>query len=112
MLLGCSGSGDTTDPISLSPTQLFWAIRLDKHAVNMALIPPYDTVRLNPQILNAVGNPLTGDTGRVRYSYPDSSVTVDSTGLMTAHYVTGAHIRDRLVHGGGGNTIRPSDPFK
>ena len=88
VLLGCSGSGDTTDPVSLTPAQAFWAIRLDKHAVNLALTPPYDTVRLNPQILNAVGSPLTGDTGRVRYSFPDSSVTVDSMGLMTAHFVT------------------------
>ena len=90
VLLGCSGSGDTTDLVSLSPTQAFWAIRLDKHAVNLALTPPYDTVRLIPHILNAMGTPLPGVTGQVRYSFADSSVTVDSTGLLKAHYVTGS----------------------
>ena len=88
LFLGCSGSGDTTDPVSLSPAQAFWAVRLDKHAVNLALTPSYDTVRLTPHMLNAVGSPLAGVTGQVRYSYPDSSVTVDSTGLLRAHYVT------------------------
>ena len=99
LLLGCSGSGDTTDPVSLSPTQAFWAVQLDKHAVNLALTPPYDTVRLTAHILNAAGSPLAGVTGQVHYSFPDSSVTVDSTGLLHAHYVTNATYVDASVHG-------------
>ena len=90
ILLGRSGSGDTTDPVPLSPAQTFLSVRLDQHAVNLALTPPYDTVRLNPQLLNAAGSSLVGVTGRVRYSYPDSSVTADSTGLLDCT------LRDRI----------------
>ena len=62
LLLGCSGSGDTTDPVSLSPTQLFWAVQLDKHAVNLALTPPRltATVRAHDAHSQCGGEPLTG----------------------------------------------------
>jgi hypothetical protein len=84
-LVGCSG--DTTGPVGLPPTQAFLTLALNYHAINLALTPPYDTVRLTTTARSAAGTAL-GESGRVTYQATDSTVTVDSTGLITAHYVT------------------------
>lgn len=87
---GCSG--DTTNPVSLPASQTFWALQLNQHAINLALTAPagqtvVDTVQLTAVALNAASTPLPG-TASVRYRSTDSTVTVDSTGLATAHYTT------------------------
>jgi hypothetical protein len=84
-LVGCSG--DTTGPAVLPPAQVFLTLALNYHAINLALTPPYDTVRLTTTARSAAGTAL-GGSGRVTYQATDSTVTVDSTGLVTAHYVT------------------------
>jgi hypothetical protein len=88
-ILSCSG--DTVGPAALTPSQAFWALRLNQHAVNLALTAaagqPVNTVQLSATALNAVGATLPG-VYTVHYSVVDSSVTVSATGLVTAHYVT------------------------
>jgi hypothetical protein len=80
-------SGDTTGPAGIPPAQAFSTLALNYHAINLALTPPYDTVRLTTTAHSVVGTMLAG-SGRVTYQATDSTVTVDSTGLVTAHYVT------------------------
>jgi hypothetical protein len=83
-VLACGG--DTTAP-ALTPAQAYWALQLDQHAVTLALTAPYDTIQLTAVPLNALGQPLTG-LGPAHYSTSDSLITVDSTGLVTAKFVT------------------------
>lgn len=81
-------SGDTTGPASsLTASQAYWALQLNQHAVTLALAPPMNTIQLHATPLNAAGTPLTG-LGAVRYSASDSTVQVDSTGLVTAKYTS------------------------
>jgi hypothetical protein len=83
--LGCAG--DTAGPQLQASLQTYWALRLNYHAVNMATVAPVDTVRLIATPVNVAGKPLTG-LGAVIYRTLDSAVTVDSTGLVRAHFVT------------------------
>ena len=80
-------SGDAVGPHPTSATRAYWRLTLDEHAINLALTPSYNTVRLTAAAYNANGAPLSL-TGTVRYQDTDSSVTVDSTGLVTAHYIS------------------------
>lgn len=85
-LIHCSG--DTTAPsVALNPEQVFWTLRLNENALNMAVVPPYNTFHLAATALTAAGTPLAVQ-GVVHYHATDSTVTVDSTGLVTAQYVT------------------------
>ena len=84
-LLGCSS--DTTGPAPLSAGQAYWALWLNYHAVNMATIAPDDTVRLIATPRNVAGAPLVG-LDRPTFQAGDSSVAVDSAGLVTAHFIT------------------------
>ena len=84
-LLGCSG--DTTGPAAGDLSRLYVALRLNQHAINLAVDPPYDTVRLTATALSAAGTALPS-AGTIRFSVADSSVTIDSTGLLTAHFAT------------------------
>ena len=83
---GCSG--DTTgDAAVVAPSRQFWSVRLNYRAVNLALVAPYDTVRLVAIPLDASGHAMP-DAGAVTFQTKDSTVTVDPTGLATAHYIT------------------------
>ena len=86
-LIGCSG--DTVAPPGIQNRQSFWAVQLNWHAVNLALIQPYDTVRLTATPLTVAGTALPGG-GAVHFQVvgSDSSLKVDSTGLVTARYTT------------------------
>lgn len=99
-LLGCSG--DTTGTTApLPPAQTYWSLQLNYHAINLAVAPPYNTVQLSATPLNAIGAPLVGIDGVVRYSDPDSNVTVSASGLLTARYTTGLTqiVASLTVHG-------------
>ena len=86
VLIGCSGD-TANNPTSPPASQTFWALQLNWHAVNLALAAPYDTVQLTASAISATGTPLA-EAGRVHYTSSDSTVTVDSTGLVTARYLT------------------------
>jgi hypothetical protein len=78
---------DTTGPALVDADHAFWALRLNYHAVNLALAAPYNSVQLTATPLNANGVPLTG-VGTVTFAAGDSAVTVTPTGLVTAQYAT------------------------
>lgn len=98
VLWGCSG--DAAGPTAPVAAQTFWTLVLSQHAINLAVTPPYDTIRLSATALTATGTPLS-TAGLVTYRSLDSTVTVDTTGLVTAHYVTGETqvIASRTVQG-------------
>lgn len=83
-----SCGGDTTTGLgSLSPAQTYWALQLNQHAVQLALVPPYNTLQLTATPLNAIGTPLNG-LGPATFTTTDSNVSVSPTGLVTARYAT------------------------
>ena len=85
-LLGCGGS-DAVGPALVNSTQLYWALQLNYHAVNMATVAPYNTVHLHAIPLTVDGTPLPG-AGQVTYHTADTTILVDSTGLVTARLPT------------------------
>lgn len=86
--IGMSACGsDTTEPLALISAQAYWKLQLDQHAVMLTLTAPTDTISLHATPLNAEGDPLSG-LGVVRYYASDSTISVDSTGLVSANYTT------------------------
>jgi hypothetical protein len=82
--LGCGS--DTTGPTPAA-NAVFWALRFNWKAVNMALTAPYNTAQLTATPVTVMGDSIRG-AGPVTYTVADSSVAVSSTGLVTAHYTT------------------------
>jgi hypothetical protein len=83
-LLGC-GSDATAPAPTLSES--YWALQTNYHAVNMSTVPGYNTVHLTAVPLSVTGDTLI-EVGPVTYSAKDSSITVDTAGLVTAHFTT------------------------
>lgn len=80
--LGCAS--DTTGPQLQDPSHLYYAITLDRHAITLALVPPYDTLHLQATLHTAMGGVLA-DSDSTSWTTSDSStVQVNSTGLLTA----------------------------
>jgi hypothetical protein len=85
-VLACSG--DTLNGPPVNADNAYWALRLNHHAVNLALTPQHDTVQLSATPVNFAGSSLNG-IGTVTYTVADPTlVTVSSTGLVTAHAIT------------------------
>lgn len=88
LITGLTACGRDTPAAPRSFAQTYWALRLDQHAVTLALTPPYDTIRLHPIAIDPLGDTLPMD-GVVRYITADSSIAVNpTTGLVTAKYST------------------------
>lgn len=83
--IACGGDNGAA-PVS-DLVRSFWAVRLNAHAINLALTAPYDTVQLTATPVTVDGTPLSG-VGQIQYSAGDSSLTVSASGLVTAHYTT------------------------
>jgi len=84
LLLGCT-SGDVAAPKPApDPSQLFWALTLDHHAVNLSTTAPYDTLQLTATPRTVTGDTLP-DNGTVVYTSSDlSTVRVSQDGLVQA----------------------------
>jgi hypothetical protein len=96
--LGCGS--DTTLPVAPVAAKQYWQLVLDHHAITLALTPPYNQFRLMATPLTVTGAPLTTEA-KVRFTSSDTSVQVDSTGLLTAHSVrTGVAVIATLTVGG------------
>jgi hypothetical protein len=84
-ILGCGS--DTTGPSAISTGDAYWALRLNYHAVNLALTPTDDTVQLTAIPYTAAGDSLLG-ADPVTFVSADSTVSVSTTGLVKANYTT------------------------
>lgn len=71
----------------MTSAQAYWTLRLNQHAVTLALTAPVNVIQLAATPYNAVGDTLPGRE-RIRYTTGDSTITVDSTGLVTAKYTS------------------------
>ena len=88
-VLGCTGDTATnvqTIPVGSNPN-VFWALRLNQHAINMALTSPSNTLQLTATPVTAAGTPLVG-AGSATFTAKDSTVSVSASGVVTAHYQT------------------------
>ena len=85
-ILSCSGD-TSTGPAPVATKDAYGSLQLNQHAINMALTPPANTIRLTATPFSLTGAPMSG-LGSVQYTTADSTVTVDSTGLVTAHFTT------------------------
>lgn len=65
----------------------YWKLALNQHAVTIATVTPYDTMRLHALPVNVGGDSLTG-IGMAHYSTTDTAITVTANGLVTARYET------------------------
>lgn len=84
---GCHS--DTTgvqESSTTSTVRQFWRLALDQHAITMALLPPYNHLRLKAIPLSAHDDTLGVETPVV-FTSSDSGVLVDSTGMLTAHSI-------------------------
>lgn len=86
--VGCGS--DTTGPTSQQATaQSNWSLQLNQHAVMLSLAAPTNTIQLRATAYNIAGTSLTG-MGTVQYLASDSTVHIDSTGLVTAQFASGS----------------------
>ena len=87
--LGChtDSTAPTTGATLHNASTAYWALQLNQHAINMATVAPYNTVQLIVTPSNIAGVPLTG-IGQPAFHVGDSTVTVDATGRVTAHFAT------------------------
>ncbi|HEX6534058.1 MAG TPA: hypothetical protein VF041_05645 [Gemmatimonadaceae bacterium] len=81
--LGCG-----SDPAAPTPahegSQLYWALTLDQHAINMSTAAPYDTVRLTATAFSSSGEPL-GDAPAPTYRSGDPErLQVSGDGFLHA----------------------------
>lgn len=95
-VLGCRT--DSSFAPAADPNTLFWALRLDQHAVQLSLTAPVNTIQLTATSYTPFGTewtPVAGDTAPATqwYSTDSSKVLVSSTGLVTAKAVTTSAIR-------------------
>lgn len=107
--LGCSGDTAGTAPV-LAQTQIYWALRFNYHAVNMATTAPYNTVQLTATPVNAAESPLLS-LGPVTYTAADSAVTVSQTGLVTARYTTPSTFVTATLHDQRSNVTHTDTVF-
>jgi len=90
---------------SKDPTQLLSRATLPYHAINLATIAPYNMVNL------AVDARLADNSvapGVASYSVSDSTVSVDSAGLVTANFATSSPAVIRVSFRYNGQTRRDS----
>lgn len=84
-IAGCGK--DATGPAQLTSAQAYWALQINYSAVNMATIAPANQVKLIATPLDPDGQPIAG-LPPATFRSTDSTVTVDSAGLLTAHFAT------------------------
>lgn len=80
-MAGCGGDNTATAPLDVAQT--YWTLRLNEHAVTLALTPPYDTIRLRAVPRTPQGDSLAA-LGAVQYTLNDTSISVDASGLVRA----------------------------
>jgi len=97
LALAACGS-DSVPGASVAPDQLFWKLQLNAHAVTLSMTAPGNTIHLAATPLSPSGKALT-TTAPVHYAIidGDTSIIVDSTGLVTAHSPADAALNVRVV---------------
>ena len=82
-LAAAACGSDTTGPPPQDPATTYWLLRLNHHAITMTLTAPTNRVQLTAVPLTVAATPVLGAES-VQYSTSDTTVAVDSLGLVTA----------------------------
>jgi hypothetical protein len=82
-----SGCSDATDISNSTNSNAYWALRLNVHAITLAVAAPFNTVQLTATPVTITGSPMT-DAGLPTFSVSDSSVVVTSDGRVTGQFPT------------------------
>jgi hypothetical protein len=78
---GCGG--DSTGPTTAPP---YRRVQLNHHAITLATVAPYDTIRLTTTPVDVNGTPVTTALlTKPVYTTSDTSITIDSTGFVRVH---------------------------
>ena len=83
VLLVAACGHDTTAPST--GQSFYWQLQLNHHSVTLATVAPYDTIHLAVTPLDVNGK-LLPTTAHPVYTASDTSVTVDSSGLVQVHW--------------------------
>jgi plastocyanin len=82
-LAGCGTDAVAPTPIA-DPSALYWALTLDRRAITISTVAPYDTIRLAATPYNALGDAIA-DAPAITYRSTDPErIQVDSAGLVHA----------------------------
>lgn len=98
LIMGCVKPDQLAAPSGDSHT-FFQTLYVQEHAVNLTTAAPYDTVQLHVVARFGDGQAIPD---QVQYTPSDSTITVDPSGLVHAHFVTtdDASIGVSVTYGG------------
>lgn len=95
--LGVGCGSDTTGPLADTIKDGYWTLQLNHRAITMSLTAPSNQLQLQATPLTVRGDTIP-TTNKIRYTSNDSSVLVDSTGLLIARLArTGVAVVARLT---------------
>jgi hypothetical protein len=83
-LLSACESDSLKPPVTPAPSELYWALELDHHAVTLDTLAPYNTLRLTATPRNAAGEPLAELPAPQYFSRDFTKVEVTAEGLLVA----------------------------
>jgi hypothetical protein len=97
ILLGC-GNDDSGYSTAVDSHNFYATLSLSQHAINLSTVAPYDTMHVQVRALMQDSTPVPGTV--ILTSSDSNSVSVDSTGLLTAkRKTTKTTIRAKLTYG-------------
>ncbi|HEX6536975.1 MAG TPA: hypothetical protein VF041_20485 [Gemmatimonadaceae bacterium] len=81
--LGCGGDAFAPSPVRTG-AQLFWALTLDQHAINLSTVAPYNTVRLTATPTTSTGAVMTNVPAPTYRSGDPERLEVSQDGSLRA----------------------------
>lgn len=87
MVVGVACSSDSTTSTQPSLDRSYWQLALNHHAVTLSLTAPYDTTQLVATPKTVSGSAITGQPMATFTTSDANTVSVSSTGVLTAHQV-------------------------
>jgi hypothetical protein len=81
-------SNDTVTGTADDPATAYWSLGLDQHGITMAIVAPYDTLRLTATPRTVDGTAIAGLPPASFTTSNGTVVAVDSSGLLTAVELT------------------------
>lgn len=83
LLAACTQEQVAPRPVT-NPTELYFGVTLNHHAINLSTVAPYDTIRLVAIARNALGQPYPHPSRIVYASNDLAHVQINATGFVTA----------------------------
>jgi hypothetical protein len=89
--IGCNDA--VTNPTRTEIADQLWEVRLERRAITMSTVAPYDTITLRPIALNVFGDTLSDSDGmEVHYhSVSDTTIRISDEGVLTVRVPTSSN---------------------